>query len=91
MYEGIVVFMEGNKGSKSEGLYPYLYVGDGKYFRIRVATDDSFDNISLRDYDGKRVIVDGNFNDNGVYYVDTIIKKFVYKKTYTIKRISKNK
>ena len=32
--KGIVVFQLANKKSKSEGVFPYLYIGDGDFLKI---------------------------------------------------------
>ena len=44
---GIVIFLEANKGSKSEGIYPYLYESAENCIRIMMQDDNPFENIRL--------------------------------------------
>lgn len=52
---GIIIFLEANTGSKSEGIFPFLYETAGKYTRIMLKDDNPFENNGLRPWDGQRV------------------------------------
>ena len=62
--EGIVILLQVNKGSKSEGIYAFLYCGGGKL--VRLSTGNSLDGSDFSAYDGKKVIVTGQLNENDV-------------------------
>lgn len=70
--KGIVVFQLANKKSKSEGVFPYLYIGDGDFLKIRLENDRSFDGAGLKPYDSKTVVVEGELNENNVFMISSI-------------------
>lgn len=70
--KGVVVFMTSEKGSKSEGVYPYLYTGNGEFVRIYKEGDNPFENRTFKKYDGQRVELEGEFNENEWYVVSGI-------------------
>lgn len=72
MIEGVVVYQFINEGSKSEGLFPFLYVHAGKFMKIWMDGDTSFNGVGLKEFDGVRVIVQGNINEYGIFIVSSI-------------------
>lgn len=72
MLEGIVVFKLANVGSKSEGIRPFLYCGEGAFVEIWKDGDLSLDGAALREYDGKRVSLCGAYNEYEVYIIKII-------------------
>ena len=60
--EGVVVFLPFGAGSKSESLKPFLYIDRDTKVRIWVKDDNPFENRLLSSFDGKYVIIKGNFN-----------------------------
>ena len=73
--KGIVIFKEANKNSKSEGVFPYLYVGEGKFVKIRLQNANPFENNELSKYDSKSVVVEGEYNDNDTFIVSYICEE----------------
>ena len=73
--KGIVIFKEANKNSKSEGVFPYLYVGEGKFVKIRLQNANPFENDELTKYDSKFVVVEGEYNDNNTFIVSYICEE----------------
>ena len=65
MIKGTVVFQLANVGSKSEGVYPFLCLEDGKLVKLALKGDNPFENTTLKEYDGKTVAIEGDFNENG--------------------------
>ena len=72
---GIVIFLEANKGSKSEGIYPYLYESAENCIRIMMQDDNPFENIKLRPYDGMRVIISGSIERGNIFIINNIEKE----------------
>ena len=72
---GIVIFLEANKGSKSEGIYPYLYESAGNCVRIMMKDDNPFENTELLPYDGKRVVVHGIMSQGNIFIINSIEKE----------------
>jgi hypothetical protein len=70
--EGVLVFKQANVGSKSEMLAPYLYVGEGKFERVKMLGENPFMPSTLNEYDGLRVKVSGEYNDDGVLMIETV-------------------
>ena len=56
---GTVVFLLSNIGTKSEGVFPFLYVNQNTKYKLHLRGDDSFEERGLFPYDGKRVKVSG--------------------------------
>lgn len=56
---GVIMFMPSNVGSKSEGIFPFLYVNHNQIIPIHFFKDNPFTNDSLREYDGKYVEIKG--------------------------------
>lgn len=73
---GTVIFLEKNKGSKSAGLYPYLYESFDNCIRIMLKNDNPFENTGLRSYDGLQVVVHGAMGRGNVFMVESIEKSF---------------
>ena len=72
MLEGIIIFKQANVGSKSEMLAPYLYKGNGEFERIKMLGENPFMRSSLYDYDGVRVTLTGEYNDDGVFMIESV-------------------
>lgn len=73
MLKGVIVLKEVNINSKSEGLHPFLYVGKGEYIKIRLEGDNPFENNALLEYDGMRVLAEGEYNDNKTFIASSVI------------------
>ena len=71
---GIVIFLAANRGSKSEGVYPYLYESAGNYMRIMMKDDNPFENSELVNYDGERVTISGSMGRSNIFIVNNIEK-----------------
>lgn len=56
---GTVVFLLSNIGTKSEGVFPFLYVNRNTMYKLHLRGDDSFEERGFRPYDGMRVKVSG--------------------------------
>ncbi len=70
---GTVVYLPANPGSKSEGTFPYLYLGKGVTpVRLMRKGDNPFENDGLSEYDGKAVEVAGISTDGGTFVVDDV-------------------
>ena len=52
---GTIIFLDANQGSKSEGLYPYLYESAGVCTRVMLENDNPFENKGLLPFDGVKV------------------------------------
>ncbi len=70
--KGIVVFQLSNRGSKSENIFPYLYVEKAKFIKLFMEGDNPFENNDLDIYDGKRVKVEGELNEYNVFIIKEI-------------------
>jgi len=70
--KGTVVFRLSNVGTKSEGMRPLLYVGGGSFIRIWKTNDISFEGNELKQYDGKYVELQGDFDENQVFLAETV-------------------
>ena len=70
--QGVIVFKLANVGSKSESLASYLYVGEGKFERVRLLGANPFAKNELFNYDGKRVTCEGEYNDDDVFMITKI-------------------
>jgi len=64
MHSGIIVFKLCNEGSKSEGLYPFLYTGEGNFIRLYKEGDNPFENQALKDFDGEAVKITGEVRED---------------------------
>ena len=70
---GTVVFLAANRGSKSEGTFPFLYLGrDARPVRLLLKGDNPFENKGFSEYDGKAVEVSGKTTDAGLFVVETV-------------------
>ena len=76
MIKGTVVFKLASVGSKSEGVYPFLSLEDGKLVKIALKGDNPFENTALKAYDGKTVALEGDFNENGKF-IATAVEEIV--------------
>lgn len=74
MLKGTIIFVEENPGSKSEGVFPYIELDGGETVRIAMKDENPFENSILLGFEGKRVEVDGRFNEN-VVFIATDIKE----------------
>ena len=72
MLEGVIIFKQANVGSKSETLAPYLYMGEGKFERVKMLGENPFMRSKLYDFDGLRVKLDGAYNDDGVFMIESV-------------------
>lgn len=72
---GTVIFLAANKGSKSEGVYPYLYETDGICTRIMLKDDNPFENSGLRSFDGQHVEILCEKGRGEILVVNQIEKK----------------
>ncbi len=70
--KGIIVFKSANAKSKSEGVFPYLYLGNGEFVKIRLEDANPFENEELKAFDTKKVIVEGEFNENNTFIATSI-------------------
>ena len=70
--EGIVVFIQTDTGSKSESVQPYLYQGNGEMVRLWKQGDNPFEQNALKPFDGKRVAITGETDENDVLCVRAI-------------------
>lgn len=69
---GTVVFKFENKGSKSEGMFPFLYIKNGEFVRIWLDGDFSLFGDCLKDYDGRHVTVRGKKNEYDLLIITSI-------------------
>lgn len=60
---GTVVYRYENKGSKSEGMFPYLYIQNGRFVKIWLDGDYSLFGDDLKKFDGRHVSVRGTRNE----------------------------
>ena len=72
MFRGTIVFMLCNQGSKSEGLFPFLYEGNGSFLRLYKEGDNPFENESLKVFDGQVVDLEGDWNEKSELIVTEI-------------------
>ena len=69
---GTVVFLQANPDSKSEGVFPFLYVSKDEIVKLFFKGDNPFENTGLLPYDGKRVELTGRKKRNGTFVVEQI-------------------
>ena len=69
---GTVVFLQANPDSKSEGVFPFLYVSKDEIVKLFFKGDNPFENTGLLPYDGKRVELKGRKKRNGTFVVEQI-------------------
>ena len=69
---GTVVFLDANQGSKSEGMFPYLYVSKDEKIKLLLRGDNPFENTGLLPYDGKPVEIVGARKRNGTFVIEQI-------------------
>ena len=74
---GTVVFLEANQGSKSEGVFPYLYVSRDEKIKLLLKGDNPFENTALHPYDGKPVEIVGMRKRNGTFVIERVSVKEV--------------
>jgi hypothetical protein len=72
MIKGTVVFQMANIGSKSEGCHPYLKLEDGSTVKLGLVGDNPFMHTKLRAYDLKKVVLEGDYNENGKFIATSI-------------------
>lgn len=72
MLEGVVIFKMANIGSKSEMLASYLYMGEGKFERVKMLGENPFMPSKLKEFDGLRVKAYGEYNDDEVYMIERL-------------------
>ncbi len=70
--KGTVVFNYANVGSQSEGIYPFIYNEFANFIMIYMVDDNPFENNLLKPYDGKKVVIKGDYNDYGTFVVEEI-------------------
>ena len=70
--EGIVVFRLTGMGTRSEGIRPFLYLGNAIFQKIWLQGDTSFNGIALMTYDSKHVVVEGETNEYDIFTIKTI-------------------
>lgn len=59
VFKGTIIFLPDKVGSKSEGVYPFLYVNRDSYFKVLLKDDNPFENKGLVPFDGKIVEIVG--------------------------------
>ena len=69
MINGIVVFKLVNIGSKSEGMRPFLYQGNGIFQPIWMPNDFSLEGNDLKPFDKKEVSIDGIIEEHGIFLI----------------------
>ncbi len=69
---GKVEFILSGVGSKSEKMQPFLREADGNLVEIFKESDNPFKNESLKEYEGKTVMVTGEENEYGLLIIDKI-------------------
>ena len=62
--EGIIIFLKQNIGSKSEGVYPFLYVSFNEIIRVYKIDDNPLSNESFFSFDAKTVRLKGTLKDS---------------------------
>jgi hypothetical protein len=72
--QGILIFQRANRGSHSEGIFPYLYCGYGELIRVALIGDVPFQNRILRRYDGKTVALEGDYDLNEIFMAVSVIE-----------------
>lgn len=72
MLNGTIVFKLTNIGSKSEGLRPFLYLGNGVFEQVWLVDDVSLDGSELRLYDTKKVSVTGEYTQQNIFLIQSI-------------------
>ena len=58
-FKGTIMFLPDNVGSKSEAVYPFIYVSRDVYFKVLLKDDNPFENKGLMPFDGKLVEIVG--------------------------------
>jgi hypothetical protein len=69
---GTIIFLPENEGSKSECFLPFLYSGRDSLVRIRFKGDNPFENLTLKEHDGKAVVLTGNEDRRGMFLVESV-------------------
>ena len=72
MIKGTVIFQMANIGSKSEGNHPFLRLEDGKMVKLALVGDNPFMHTTLKAYDLKKVVLEGDYNENGKFIATSI-------------------
>ncbi|MBO5851330.1 MAG: hypothetical protein J6R29_03240 [Clostridia bacterium] len=72
MLQGIIVLRSANEQSKSAGVFPYLKLDNGDFIKIRKVKDNPFENDCLKEYEGKAVVLQGEYNENNTFMVTEI-------------------
>jgi len=72
MFKGVIVFKFTNAGSKSEGMFPFLYTGEGNFIKIWLEGDTSLYGDELKVYDGKAVEITGAINEYSILAITEI-------------------
>ena len=70
--KGIMIFKQAKMGSKSEGIYPYLYMGKAEFTKVYFKGDNPFENATLWKYDGKKVVLEGELNENKLFVATAV-------------------
>ena len=58
-FKGTIMFLPDKIGSKSEAVYPFLYVNRDMYFKVLLKDDNPFENKGLVPFDGRFVEIVG--------------------------------
>ena len=58
-FRGTIIFLPDKIGSKSEAVYPFLYVNRDTCFKVLLKNDNPFENRGLVPFDGKFVEIVG--------------------------------
>ena len=72
MIKGTVIFQMTAIGSKSEGNHPFLRLEDGTMVKLGLVGDNPFTHTMLKAYDLKKVVLEGEYNDNGKFVATSI-------------------
>lgn len=75
MIKGTVIFQTVNVGSKSEGNHPFLRLEDGTMVKLALRGDNPFMHTTLRLYDLKNVVLEGEYNENGKFIATSVTEE----------------
>jgi hypothetical protein len=71
MIKGILITMLLNSQSKSEGLYPLLYMGGGRFANVILQDDFLPQASALLAYDGKFLALEGSYDEENVFIAES--------------------
>ena len=74
MIKGILITMLLNSQSKSEGLYPLLYMGGGRFANVILQDDFLPQASALLAYDGKFLALEGSYDEENVFIAESFVE-----------------